>query len=85
MTTQARIEYWPAEATAAEQAALRWLKGYRHGTVTRAALTAYYEHHGAGFAAAAAAGRMWRKLVGKLFVDPERQALTPVGIERAGR
>lgn len=74
MTSLAHIEYWPPEPSRAELAAVRWLTGYRHGTVNRAALAGYYAGN------AQAAGRMWRALVAKLLVDPERRALTPAAL-----
>jgi hypothetical protein len=72
------------EVSPAELAALRWLSGYRHGTVTPHALSVYYREHGTARSHAQAAGRMWRKLVAKLLIDPERCALTPAAMKAAG-
>jgi hypothetical protein len=84
VTTQAHIEYWPPVTTTAETAALRWLAGYRHGTVNKPLLAEYYLLAG-GTNPEAAAGRMWRRLVGKLLLDADARALTPAGIEAANR
>lgn len=83
MSTEASITYFPEhEPTVAELAALKWLTGYRHGTVDKRALIDYYEHCGVK-PGAAAGGRMWRRLCGKRFVDHEAGALTAAGIKAA--